>query len=290
MKIGNTKLSNRTLALLAATALLFGGGGFAGTRAALTFFSEDYTAAFELDHLQVHLVENGVDVCHENNNIYTVHRGDTNDGSAIADKKDKYRGNLVEYLGYTNDQPYSREAAYKLGDPGKVKPGLTYKEEISAMNGSNIDEYVRLTVRKYWVDADGRKDTRLDPELIKLTYNGKGYNSGSWKENTEESTKESRTFYLKKMLPASETSDLLFNELTIDNEVANLDNSKTTTKETNDNGKKITVITYQYDYDGYTFYIEADVQAIQTHNVNDAITALWGVSNVSAGDGVVTVK
>ena len=31
MKIRNTKLSKRTLALLAATALLFGGGGFAGT-------------------------------------------------------------------------------------------------------------------------------------------------------------------------------------------------------------------------------------------------------------------
>ena len=50
MKIRNTKLSKRTLALLAATALLFGGGGFAGTKAALTYFSEDYTAAFELDH------------------------------------------------------------------------------------------------------------------------------------------------------------------------------------------------------------------------------------------------
>ena len=76
MKIRNTRLSKRTLALLAATALLFAGGGFAGTRAALTYFSEDYTAAFELEHLQVHLVENGVDVCHSENDIYTVHRTD----------------------------------------------------------------------------------------------------------------------------------------------------------------------------------------------------------------------
>ena len=57
-----------------------------------------------------------------------------------------------------------------------------------------------------------------------------------------------------------------------------------------ENGDKVTVITYSYDYDDYTFYIEADVQAIQTHNVNDAITGLWGVSNVTANDGKVTVR
>ena len=45
-----------------------------------------------------------------------------------------------------------------------------------------------------------------------------------------------------------------------------------------------------YDYNGYAFYIEADVQAIQTHNINDAISSLWGVSNVSAANGKLTVK
>ena len=54
--------------------------------------------------------------------------------------------------------------------------------------------------------------------------------------------------------------------------------------------EKVRVITYEYDYDDFTFYIEADVQAIQTHNVNDAIGSLWGVNNVSAANGTVTVK
>ena len=67
MKIKNTKLSKRTLALLAATAVLFSGGGYVGTRAALNYFSNELTAGFELDHLQVHLIENDVDVCHDNN-------------------------------------------------------------------------------------------------------------------------------------------------------------------------------------------------------------------------------
>ena len=287
MKFMNTKLSKRTLALLAATALLFCGGGFAGTKAALTYFSEDYTAAFELDHLQVHLIENGVDVCHDHNKMITVHRSDD---ATAKPKQEKYKGNLVEYLGYTNDTHYGDTAAYKLGTPGKVEPGRTYKEEISAKNGNDINEYVRLTVRKYWVGKDGKKQTALDPEFIKLTYDGKDYNTSGWKENTKEATPESRTFYLKKMLKASASSPLLFNELTIDKEVANLANEEVTTREKTENGQKITVIEYTYDYDDYTFYIEADVQAIQTHNVNDAIKSLWGVSNVSASNGTVTVK
>ena len=292
MKIRNTKLSKRTLALMAATALLFTGGSFTGTKAALTYFSNDYTAEFSLDHLQVHLIENGVDVCHGANDIYTVHRGDSNDGSMAEDakKNEKYKGNLVEYLGYTNGTHTGDTPAYKLGTPGKVEPGRTYKEEISAQNGSNIDQYVRLTVRKYWV-KDGKKDTKLNPELIKLTYNGDAYNSSDWELNPKENTEETQTYYLKKKLPGKSKENkgytpLLFNELTIDKSVAD---AYTEHKSEDKQGNK-TVYTYTYDYDGYTFYIEADVQAIQTHNVNDAIGALWGVSNVSAKDGDVNVR
>lgn len=297
MKLRNTKLSKRTLALLAATALLFVGGSYAGTRAALTYFSNDYTAEFSLDHLHVHLIENGKDVCHGENDIYTVHRGDSNDGSMSKDatKNEKYKGNLVEYLGYTNDTHKGDTAAYKLGTPGQVEPGRTYDEEISAKNGSNIDQYVRLTVRKYWV-KDGKKDTKLSPELIKLTYNGADYNTSAWKLNSKEDTPETQTFYLKRVLKGGsgkdggESSPLLFNELTIDESVVNEKNMTRSESVTQDGNKTITTYTYSYDYDGYTFYIEADVQAIQTHNVNDAISALWGVSNVSAKNGVVTVK
>lgn len=288
MKFRNTKLSKRTLALLAATALLFGGGGFAGTKAALTYFSNDYTAEFKLDHLQVHLIENGVDVCHDKNKMITVHRSDD---ATAKPKQEKYKGNLVEYLGYKNDTHYGDTAAYKLGTPGKVEPGRTYKEEIGAKNGNDINEYVRLTVRKYWVGKDGKKQTALDPEFIKLTYNGNDYNTDGWQENIKEATPESRTFYLNKILGDSASSPLLFNELTIDKEVANLGNEDVRSEtRTDENGQTVTVIEYRYDYDDYTFYIEADVQAIQTHNVNDAISALWGVSNVSAKNGVVTVK
>ena len=291
MKIRNTKLSKRTLALLVVTAMLFVGSGFAVTKAALTYFSNDYTAGFELDHLQVHLIENGVDVCHDNNkSIYTVHR---TDDKVAQEKKPKYIGNLLEYLGYENeDAHYGNAAAYTIGKPGLVDPGRTYKEKLSARNGNNVDEYVRIIVRKYWVDSSGKKSTVMDPALIKLTYNGKAYNSGAWAVNSKEHTTESDTYYLKKILDAGDTSALLFNELTIDGAVADLGNETTTTtkKSQGPDKQEVTVITYSYDYDDFTFYIEADVQAIQTHNSSDALKSLWGVSNVNAGNGKVTVK
>ena len=36
-------------------------------------------------------------------------------------------------------------------------------------------------------------------------------------------------------------------------------------------------ISYEYEYDGFTFNIEAEVQAVQTHNAKDAIKSAWGV-------------
>lgn len=298
MKIKNTKLSKRTLALLAATALLFGGGSYTGTKAALTYFSNDYTAEFSLDHLQVHLIENDVDVCHGNNVMTSVHRYDNG-----GERDKKYRGNLLEEnLGYSFDpedvEKHRTDApAYTLGTPGKVAPGLTYTEKIGCKNGSNINQYVRLTIKKYWV-KDGKKVTTLSPDLIKLTYDGKPYNSSDWTLNTKENvgSKETQTFYLNNVLKGGTREDggdyspLLFNELTIDEDVLDDANMTTETSKVKEGNKTITTYTYSYDYDGYTFYIEADVQAIQTHNVNDAIGALWGVSNVSAENGKVTVK
>ncbi|MBE6040931.1 MAG: hypothetical protein E7220_00240 [Clostridiales bacterium] len=285
MKFGKTPVSKRTLALLAATALLFGSGGYLGTKAELEYFSEDAVAGFELEHLHIHLMENGKDVCKGENDIFTVHR--SNDEVSDTDtKNEKYKGNLVEYLGYKNDTHYGDEPAYTLGEPGKVEPGRTYDERIGAKNGEDVDEYVRLTVRKYWVNDEGEKDTTLSPDLIKLEYNGKAYNSGAWTRNPSESTTESETYYLKNVLPKNATSALLFNTLTIDKSVADAKNM-TRHEETGDDG--VIIYTYEYDYNGYSFFIEADVQALQTHNVNDAIKSLWGVSNVHAGGGHMSV-
>ena len=37
------------------------------------------------------------------------------------------------------------------------------------------------------------------------------------------------------------------------------------------------VITLDYDFDGVRFVMEAEVDAVQTHNAQDAIKSAWGV-------------
>ena len=46
------------------------------------------------------------------------------------------------------------------------------------------------------------------------------------------------------------------------------------TSQTDDNG--LTTITTTYEYDGASFVLEATVDAVQTHNAEDAIKSAWG--------------
>ena len=275
------KMSKKTMALLTAAILLLAGSGILGTRASLSVFSDDYTATFYLNHLQVHLIENGRDVCGEQNTL---------DGGS------KVTGELATELGYQNGSD---------GEIlGSVEPGKSYKEEIAARNGQDIPQYVRMTVRKYWVetDEDGNvikddfgdpvKNTSLSPDQIRLTY-GKNvlgkkasglYNKNDWVINSDETTTESTTYYLKAPLEGGADSALLFDRVMIDKSVAKIGDVKTT----KDGGK--TIYTYEYEYDGCAFFIEADVQAIQTHNAQDAIHSQWGVYNVTVNNGQLSVK
>ena len=279
-----TKMSKRTMALLTAAVMLLLIGTAGTTYAGLTYRSQTYEAEFYMNHLQVHLIENGEDVCGGENTL---------DGTA------KVTGQLATDLGYSKDSN---------GDTlGKAEPGRVYKEEIAAENGQDIDEFVRMTVRKYWVktDKDGNvimddatgipeKDTRLSPDLIRLTYGkdreGKAYdlyNKDAWARNDEETTEESATYYLREALPGSGDEDsvsaLLFDRIMIDGQVARLGN----VSETKEGG--YTVYTYEYEYDGTAFFVEAEVQAIQTHNANEAIGSQWCVSNVTASGSSLSV-
>lgn len=257
------KFSLRTSVMLLVAIMLLLGGTMTATRAVPNIFSNDYIAWFYMDHLQVHLLENGKDVCDGHNDL---------DGSS------KVTGPLATDLGYS----VANDGTETLG---KVKPGKVYKEEIAAKNGQDIGEYVRLTVRKYWVDPKtGEKTTVLHPKYIKLKYNDSDYNTSAWQINDSETTTESATYYYSSELDPGAETELLFNKLVIDGKVAEIGE----VKETKEGSK--TIYTWEYKYDGYTFYIEADVQAIQTHNVNDAIHSQWGVYNVTAGDGSLTVS
>ena len=52
---------------------------------------------------------------------------------------------------------------------------------------------------------------------------------------------------------------------------------------------KDNTITYTYKYNGYTFHIDAEVDAVQTHNAKDAIKSAWGV-DVNVSDDETTMS
>lgn len=241
MKFKGTKLSKRTVALLAAAIMLFSTGGIMGVLAEPALTSQDYDATIATNSIEVQLTEDGQDV--EN-------------GGEIFTKLD-----------------------------GKVEPGYTYKDAIGVRNSGKAEEFVRVIVRKYWVapetdepteESASGKAMELSPDLIELGL------TGDWTENTKEFTNypETSVYYLNSVLPVGGTATL-FNTIRVNESIANIrETDEQTTVDAE--GTKKTIITYKYTYNGYTFYVEAEAQSVQTHHPNDAIKSVWGVQNVTA--------
>ena len=238
------KIPKASIALIIAAFLLLGVGGGIATFAAPDIISENYQSEFEMDSIDVSLVENGVE---------------------SQDIKSKA---LLESL------------------EGKIQPGRLYEEKIAAKNLGEVDIFVRAIIRTYWVDKDGNTTVDLDPDLIKFKFDGQDFNKSAWQINDQETTKERKVYYLTNALKPGKTSAPVLNKIRIDGAV--LDDVSYTTEVDEETGK--TIYTYTYAYDGYRACVEADVQALQPHNINDAIKSSWGVRNVTASGSKLTVK
>lgn len=130
MKFKGTKLSKRTVALLAAAVVMLGSGGVMGTRAIPQITADaPYDAQIELNDVEVQLLENG------------------------------------EPVG--TDEKLTEEKLFTALE-GKAEPGMPYKDVVSVANVGAAPEYVRVIVRKYWTNPNGVKDKKLTPELIEL--------------------------------------------------------------------------------------------------------------------------
>lgn len=55
-----------------------------------------------------------------------------------------------------------------------------------------------------------------------------------------------------------------------------------------ENGYK--TITFTYAYNGYTFQLDAEVHAVQTHNAQEAIKSAWGVDVEVDADGTLRLR
>lgn len=238
------KFPKASIALIIAAVLLLGVGGGIATFAAPDILSESYESEFEMDSIDVALVENGTE------------------SKEIKSKA------LLESLN------------------GKIQPGRMYDEKIAAKNLGEVNIFVRAIIRTYWVDEDGDKDVNLDPALIKFKFDDKDFNTSAWQINNQETTKERKVYYLTNALKPGKTSAPVLNKIHIDGAV--LDDFSYTTEVDEETGK--TIYTYTYTYDGYRACIEADVQALQPHNINNAIKSSWGVQNVTASGSKLTVK
>lgn len=242
-----------TVALLAAAAVLLATSTVGSTRAALTYYSDNYAAEVTVSSIGVSLLENGEKVAYRD----YMHKDD---------QWSEASGTLLAGL---------------LGEGEELVLGQKYEEEISVANSGSIDSYVRVILTKSWQDADGVKDTTLSPDLIDLgIVEGNG-----WIVDEDASTTERTVLYYTDILSVGETTPAVTDTVRIDPSIGT---KVIQTVETVENGLK--TITYVYEYDGYIFNIEAEVDAVQTHNAEDAIKSAWGVDVAVAEDGTLSLR
>ena len=148
-----------------------------------------------------------------------------------------------------------------LAGDQQIKLGRAYKEEIKAKNPGDVDEYVRIKIRKYWTDDKGKR-VDLDPGLIEL-----GISEEGWNLDEQASTSEEIVLYYNDILKAGETtSSACVKTVTI--------SPKADIKVSSAQDEKDA-----YLYQNMKFNLDATVEAVQTHNGEDAMISAWGRTN-----------
>ena len=157
----------------------------------------------------------------------------------------------------------------------KIVPGKQYEEAIKVTNSGSIDSYVRVILKKSWTNKEGVKDTTLSPDLIELNF----LTDNGWQIAKDQSTTERTVLYYTKAVATGDSTPALSDTIRINPSIA-----KDVTKHVDGY-----TITYTYKYDGYTFHVDAEVDAVQTHNAKDAIKSAWGV-DVNVSDDETTMS
>ena len=169
----------------------------------------------------------------------------------------------------------------------ELRYSVTYPELLTVTNSGQIDEYVRVTVYKYWINEKGDKVSDLDLDLIVLGFT----ESSDWIIDENYSTDERIVLYYTKVLAGTktqaggETTPAFMETMRIDGSIKD-HVSQTIVKEDYENGYK--VITTIYEYDGKSICVDVEVDAIQTHNAEDAALSAWG-RQITITDGVLSL-
>ncbi len=164
----------------------------------------------------------------------------------------------------------AKDVAEAAGDK-EFKIGKTYSLPLAVYNSGSIDEYVRITVYKYWVApsgtatatgwfaGEGTKDRSLDPGKIVLADNVAGWVKDPGAETLERSV----YYYQGKLSPGGDPVPFP--------QTVTIDSSIVKEVELSSTG------TYLYSYDGAGFVLQIEVDAVQTHSGDAARKGSWGL-------------
>ena len=152
-----------------------------------------------------------------------------------------------------------------LGEGETFKIGKKYDETLAVQNTGSIDEYVRVTVSTYWTkDGETLRATDLSPEYIQPSY----VTGDGWTIDSAASTRERTVLYYADILEPGDISKPFVDAITIDGEVITVIGKDA-------DGADI------YRYKGYEFHLKAKVDAVQTHNADEARLGAWGQISAS---------
>lgn len=257
-----------TAVLFAAAVLLLLGSVAGSSQAALTYYSENYSAELKTFDIGVTLVENGNAVSWRN---YTQKDDEWYEGG----------GALLSHMLRVGPE----------GEKEALSLDTDYKENLCVQNSGNIDEYVRVTIYRYWVEGEKERGgdavplenreklTQLSPDWINLDPWDKGQRSASyhdWVIDPDASTSERTVLYYTGVLETGKTTPSFVDYLSISRDV------KEAIQKKDAKGKTT--------HDNVEFVLEVDVDAVQTHNAADAIKSAWGIDVTVAADGSLTLR
>lgn len=241
-----------TAALLVCAVCLFGIGGTNTARAALTYYSENYTTRVSMDNIGVTILE---------------------DGSRLSwrDYSDRSDGTWDETKGVLK---------LNAADPdGTVKPGVKYAEELAVKNSGDIDAYVRVAITKYWENPDGSRCQELTPDLIHLGEAGNG-----WIIDPKATTDERLVLYYTKPVAVGASTSAFLDSVTVDKSLADM------VIETKAHDGKYTTVTTEFAYDGVKMGLVIEADAVQTHSAADAAWSAWGRRISVSGSGTLSLR
>ena len=236
MKPVKTHRKLRTVLLFVLAASLLAIGGVGTVMAAPAVISEYYSGGVELYDIGVTLVENG---------------------TAVSSRTYSPNSN------YVWDETYGALLGSLVPEGEEFHMGQSYPEALSVTNSGSIDEFVRVSVYRYWLDRNGNKLTTLAPGMIDLhllTGNG-------WVVDTAASSTERTVLYYTSVVPAGGSTVPFSDTLTVNGKLPYKVNQSTS-----EDG----VITTTWDYDDVSFQIDVQVDGVQTHSPEAAIKSAWG--------------